>query len=105
MACAASDADAGTYGYEFSVDASTFVDMLLNHGGQMVDEDYEAYVFGGEEGLTTVIFIQELLSGGCAVLKAERLGARAICTGTGAAAWWIQNKEKDCTRWLGREPS
>lgn len=76
MACAASDPDAGTYGYKFSVDASTFVDMLLNHGGQMVDEDVEAYIFGGEEGLATVTFIQELLSGGCAVLKKERFGAR-----------------------------
>ncbi|MBN1810938.1 MAG: extracellular solute-binding protein [Anaerolineae bacterium] len=76
MACAASDSDAGTYGYKFSVDASTFVDMLLNHGGQMVDGDVEAYIFGGEEGLATVTFIQELLSGECAVLKKERFGAR-----------------------------
>ena len=76
MACAASDADAGSYGYEFSVDASTFVDMLLNHGGQMVDEDAETYVFGGEEGMATVSFIQELLIEECAVLKKARFGAR-----------------------------
>ncbi len=76
MACAASDSDAGTYGYEFSGDVSTFVDMLLNHGGQMVDEDVEAYTFGGEEGMATVTFIQELLSGECAVPKMERFGAR-----------------------------
>jgi multiple sugar transport system substrate-binding protein len=76
MACAASDSEAGTHGYEFSVDASTFVDMLLNHGGQMVDEDVEAYIFGGEEGMATVTFIQELLSEECAVLKKERFGAR-----------------------------
>jgi ABC-type glycerol-3-phosphate transport system substrate-binding protein len=76
MACAASDSESGTHGYEFSVDVSTFVDMLLNHGGQMVDEDVEAYVFGGEEGMATVTFVQELLSGECAVLKKERFGAR-----------------------------
>jgi multiple sugar transport system substrate-binding protein/sn-glycerol 3-phosphate transport system substrate-binding protein len=76
VACAASDPDAGTYGYEFSVDASTFVDMVLNHGGRMVDEDVEAYTFGGEEGMTTIMLIQELLSGECAVLKVERFGAR-----------------------------
>jgi multiple sugar transport system substrate-binding protein len=77
MACAASDPDAGIYGYKFSVDASTFVDMLLNHGGQVVDEDVEAYAFGGAEGLATVTFIQELLSRECAALKEERFGARA----------------------------
>lgn len=77
MACTASDSDAGTYGYEFSVDASTFVDMLLNHGGQMIDEDVEAYIFGGEEGMATVTFIQDLLMRECAVLKKERSGARA----------------------------
>jgi multiple sugar transport system substrate-binding protein len=76
VACAASDSDAGTYGYEFSVKASTFVDMLLNHGGQMVDEDIETYAFDGEEGMATITFIQELLSGECAVLKVERFGAR-----------------------------
>jgi multiple sugar transport system substrate-binding protein len=77
MACAASDPDVGTYGYEFSVDVSTFVDMLLNHGGLMVDEDVEAYVFGGEEGMATVTLVQDLLSGECAVLEKERFGARA----------------------------
>jgi multiple sugar transport system substrate-binding protein len=76
MACTASDSEAGTYGYEFSVNASTFVDMLLNHGGQMVDEDAGAYAFGGEEGLATIIFIQELLGRECAVLQTERFGAR-----------------------------
>jgi ABC-type glycerol-3-phosphate transport system substrate-binding protein len=76
MACAASDSKAGTYGYEFSVDASTFVDMLVNHGGEMIDEDGESYVFGGEEGLATVTFIQDLLGNGCAVLKTQRFGAR-----------------------------
>lgn len=77
MACAASDPDAGTYGYEFSVDASTFVDMLLNHGGRMIDEDAGSYAFSSEEGLATVTFIQDLLGRECAVLKTERFGAQA----------------------------
>ncbi len=77
MACAASDPDAGTYGYEFSVDVSTFVDMLLSHGGRMIDEDAGSYAFSSEEGLATVTFIQDLLSRECAVLKTERFGARA----------------------------
>ncbi|MBN1976738.1 MAG: ABC transporter substrate-binding protein [Anaerolineae bacterium] len=76
MACAASDSAVGTYGYEFSVDALTFVDMLLNRGGQVFGEDAGAYVFDSEEGLATLTFIQDLLGRECAILKTERAGAR-----------------------------
>ena len=76
MACAASDSGIGTYGYEFSVDALTFVDMLLNHGGQVFDENTGAYAFDSEEGLATLTFTQDLLSRECAVLKTERFGAQ-----------------------------
>jgi multiple sugar transport system substrate-binding protein/sn-glycerol 3-phosphate transport system substrate-binding protein len=77
MACAASDLDAGTYGYEFSVDASTFADMLFNQGGQMIDEEATAYTFGDEEGLRVLNFLQRLLGEDCAILETERDGARA----------------------------
>jgi multiple sugar transport system substrate-binding protein/sn-glycerol 3-phosphate transport system substrate-binding protein len=76
MACTASDSEVGTYGYEFSIDALTFVDMLLNQGGQMLGEDARAYTFDSEEGLAALAFIQDLLSRECAVLKTERFGAR-----------------------------
>ncbi|MFN2272385.1 MAG: ABC transporter substrate-binding protein [Anaerolineae bacterium] len=76
MACAASDSEVGTYGYEFSVDALTFIDMLLNQGGQVFGEDTGGYTFDSEEGLTTLTFIQALLSRECAILKTERFGAR-----------------------------
>jgi len=76
MACTASDSEVGTYGYEFSIDALTFVDMLLNQGGQIFSDDAEAYAFDSEEGLATLAFIQDILGKECAVLKTERFGAR-----------------------------
>jgi multiple sugar transport system substrate-binding protein len=77
MACAASDPGAGTYGYEFSADALTFADVLLNRGGQMLDEDTESYAFDSVEGLKTLTFTQGLIGGDCAILKTERFGDRA----------------------------
>ena len=51
-------------------------DGLLGRGGQMLDEDAETYAFDSVEGLETLTFTQELIGGGCAVLKAERFGDR-----------------------------
>jgi len=77
MACAASDPEAGTYGYEFSVNTATFADMLANRGGQMLNADATAYVFGGAEGRQVLTFIQDLLNRGCATLEAGQFGDRA----------------------------
>jgi multiple sugar transport system substrate-binding protein/sn-glycerol 3-phosphate transport system substrate-binding protein len=74
MACAASDPDAGKYGYELSIDASTFADMVYNRGGVMINEDATAYAFGDQAGLTALAFIQELFDEGCAVLETEAYG-------------------------------
>jgi multiple sugar transport system substrate-binding protein/sn-glycerol 3-phosphate transport system substrate-binding protein len=77
MACAASDPDAGTYGYGLSIDPSTFADMLFNRGGSMLDEDATAYAFGDQAGLEVLTFLQELFDEGCAILETEADGDRA----------------------------
>jgi multiple sugar transport system substrate-binding protein len=77
MACAASDPEAETYGYEFSVDAATFADMLFNRGGQMINKRATAYTFGGDEGLEVLTSLQEILNEGCAIMETERFGDRA----------------------------
>jgi multiple sugar transport system substrate-binding protein/sn-glycerol 3-phosphate transport system substrate-binding protein len=77
MACAASDPDAGTYGYELSVDASTFADMLYNRGGSIMDKEATAYTFGDQAGLEVLTYLQELLDEGCAILEVEAYGDRA----------------------------
>lgn len=77
MACTASDPEAGTYGYEFSVHTATFADMLANRGGQMLNADATAYAFGGAEGQQVLTFIQDLLNRGCATLEAGQFGDRA----------------------------
>jgi len=77
MACAAANAEAGTYGYEFSVDAATFVAMLANRGGRMLAEDAAAYTFGDERGLETLTFLQGLLDSGCATREQRWAGDEA----------------------------
>ena len=77
MACAASDPEVSIYGYEFSIDASTFADMLSSRGGHMINEDATAYAFDGPEGLESLIFLQTLLIEGCTTLKTEQSGDRA----------------------------
>ncbi|UCF62329.1 MAG: ABC transporter substrate-binding protein [Anaerolineaceae bacterium] len=74
MACAASDPEAGTYGYELSIDVSTFADMLYNRGGSMVNEDATAYTFGDQAGLEVLTFLKELFDEGCAIMETEGYG-------------------------------
>jgi multiple sugar transport system substrate-binding protein/sn-glycerol 3-phosphate transport system substrate-binding protein len=90
MACAASDLDAGTYGYEFSVDPATFVDLLINQGGQMLNEDATAYVFDSDEGLAVLTGLQELFGRGCAILETERSGDR-VAFGAGRVLFAIDS--------------
>jgi multiple sugar transport system substrate-binding protein len=74
MACAASDPNAKTFGYELAIDASTFADMVFNRGGSMIDEKAKAYTFGDQAGLDAVTGVQELFKRGCAVLEKEPEG-------------------------------
>jgi multiple sugar transport system substrate-binding protein len=77
MSCAASDPEAGRYGYEFSIDTSTFADMVINRGGAMLNEDATAWAFGSEAGLEVLTFVQELFNDGCAILETESYGDQA----------------------------
>jgi multiple sugar transport system substrate-binding protein len=77
MCCAASDADARTYGYEFSSDAFTFADMLLSRGGRMVNESATAYTFGDDIGLETLDYLQGFFDEGCAIPETEWRGSEA----------------------------
>ncbi len=76
MACAASAAGTGARGYAFSIDAVTFVDMLANHGGQMLEEGAAGYAFGNASGLETLDLIRALVADGCATWTVEREGDR-----------------------------
>jgi multiple sugar transport system substrate-binding protein len=77
MACAASNPDADICGYELSIDASTFADMVFNRGGSMVNKDATAYTFGDEAGLEVLTCFHELFSEGCAILELEAYGDQA----------------------------
>ncbi len=77
MACAASDPAAGTYGYEFSVDTSTFADWVFNRGGQMLSEDATSYAFGDDAGLQSLLFLQDLFASGCAIQETEAYADQA----------------------------
>ena len=72
MACAASDPESGTFGYELSIDASTFADMIFNRGGAMINEDGTSYMFADQAGLDTLTFLQDLFADGCATLEEEQ---------------------------------
>lgn len=76
IACAASDLELNTYGYEISADTATFVDILFSMDGQIIDDSATGYVFGGPEGLRTLALVQGLLEGRCAVLKTRAAGDR-----------------------------
>lgn len=77
MACAASDPEAGTYGYELSVNPVTFVDLLTNQGGRMLNERATAYVFDSPEGLAVLNGLQDLFNRECAILETEQDGDQA----------------------------
>lgn len=76
MACAASDLDLNTYGYELSADTATFVDILFSMDGQIINDDATGYAFGGPEGLEALTLVQGLLERNCAALKTRAAGDR-----------------------------
>jgi multiple sugar transport system substrate-binding protein/sn-glycerol 3-phosphate transport system substrate-binding protein len=76
MACAASG-DSATYGYALSIDALTFIHMLVNWDGQFIQLDPPMYTFATSEGGAVLTFLQELVEEGCVVIEAEPYGDRA----------------------------
>jgi multiple sugar transport system substrate-binding protein/sn-glycerol 3-phosphate transport system substrate-binding protein len=74
MACAASDPEAGTHGFELDVDASTFASMLYNQGGVMLNEEVTAYAFGNQSGLDVLTLLWELFDENCAIVQTEAYG-------------------------------
>lgn len=94
MACAASDPETETYGYEFSADPSTFADWIFNWGGEMFDEESASYAFGEQAGLDGMEFLQDLLDEECIILETVQQGAQADF-GAGKVLFTI-----DSTFWL-----
>jgi multiple sugar transport system substrate-binding protein/sn-glycerol 3-phosphate transport system substrate-binding protein len=74
MACAATDPDAGTIGYEISTDASRFSSMIFSRHGTYFMEDGSAFDFSNETVKETMRYMKELYDEGCVQLIAESYG-------------------------------
>ena len=74
MACAATDPDAGTVGYEISTDASRFASMVFSRHGTYFEEDGSAFDFTNDTVKETMSFMKNLYDKGCATLIAEKYG-------------------------------
>jgi multiple sugar transport system substrate-binding protein/sn-glycerol 3-phosphate transport system substrate-binding protein len=74
MACAATDPDAGTVGYEISTDASRFSSMVFSRHGTYFAEDGSAFTYTNDTVKETMQYIKELYDEGCVTLIAERYG-------------------------------
>jgi multiple sugar transport system substrate-binding protein len=74
MACKATDADAGTVGYEISTDASRFASMVFSRHGTYFEEDGSAFTFTNDTVVETMRFMKELYDEGCAAMIAEDYG-------------------------------
>jgi multiple sugar transport system substrate-binding protein len=74
MACAATDPDAGTIGYEISTDASRFSSMIFSRHGTYFAEDGSTFTFTNDTVKETMQYIKELYDEGCVALIAEAYG-------------------------------
>jgi multiple sugar transport system substrate-binding protein len=74
MACAATDADAGTIGYEISTDASRFSSMIFSRHGTYFEADGSAFDYTNDTVIETMTFMKELYDEGCIGLMAESYG-------------------------------
>jgi peptide/nickel transport system substrate-binding protein len=74
MACAATDPDAGTVGYEISIDASRMASMVFSRHGTYFAPDGSAFDYTNDTFMETMRFIKELYDEGCATLIAEAYG-------------------------------
>ena len=74
MACAATDPEAGTVGYEISTDASRFASMVFSRHGSYFLEDGSSFDFENDTVKETMQFIKDLYDEGCITLIAESYG-------------------------------
>ena len=74
MACAATDPDAGTIGYEISTDASRFSSMVFSRHGTYFEADGSAFDYTNDTVIETMTFIKDLYDQGCVSLIAESYG-------------------------------
>lgn len=77
MACAATDADAGTVGYEISTDASRFASFVFARGGDIYDYENNQFTLNNQAAVDAMTQMQQLYADGCAILIAERNGDQA----------------------------
>jgi multiple sugar transport system substrate-binding protein/sn-glycerol 3-phosphate transport system substrate-binding protein len=74
MACAATDPDEGTVGYEISTDASRFSSMIFSRHGTYFAADGSTFDYQNDKVVETMEFIKDLYDQGCVTLIAERYG-------------------------------
>ena len=74
MACAATDPDAGTVGYEISTDASRFSSMVFSRHGSYFLPDGSSFDYENDTVKETMGFIKDLYDQGCVTLIAESYG-------------------------------
>lgn len=74
MCEAATDVDAGTYGYAISTDASRFFAMVISRGGEIARADGSGYLFNTPEARAAMNFMVDLYEDGYARKIAERYG-------------------------------
>ena len=74
IACAATDPDAGTVGYEISTDASRFASLVFSRHGSYFMEDGSAFDFGNDTVKESMAFMKDLYDQGCITLIAESYG-------------------------------
>jgi multiple sugar transport system substrate-binding protein len=74
MACAATDPDAGTIGYEISTDASRFSSLIFSRHGTYFEADGSAFDFTNDTVIETMSFMKDLYDQGCIGDMAEAYG-------------------------------
>jgi multiple sugar transport system substrate-binding protein len=65
-ACKASDGQA-KYGWAVQHDASTFAAIIFGHGGQVLADDGQSYVFNSPPGVESLAMMQRMFKNKCAV--------------------------------------
>jgi ABC-type glycerol-3-phosphate transport system substrate-binding protein len=69
LACKASDASAGVYGYIWRDDASDFAGFVFANGGSIMTPDARQYAFNSEAGVKALSLLRDLFKEGCAVAQ------------------------------------
>lgn len=77
VSCAATDADAGTFGVSWYDSASNFATMVMGLGSNIIAEDGSAYTFDTPEVREALTVLQELAAAGCLTQNPERFGNQA----------------------------